>query len=85
MPISIKNQETEELARKLADLTHESITSAVHKSLEERYARLSKRRPGVSLGDQLRAIAARAASREVISTMSEDEVLGYDEFGAPTR
>jgi antitoxin VapB len=85
MPISIKNQETEVLARKLADLTHESITTAVHKSLEERYARLSKRRPGISLGDELRAIAARCASRPIISTMSDDEILGYDDNGVPSR
>ena len=38
-----------------------------------------------SLIDELDAIAMRCAARPIISNMTDDEILGYDEFGAPTR
>ena len=44
MPLSIKNEATERLARRVADETGESITEAIQKSLEERLARLRARR-----------------------------------------
>lgn len=85
MPISIKNPETEELARKLASLTGESLTSAINSALSERYLRLRRSRPGITLQEELRAIAARCASRPAVANLTEDQILGYDEFGAPTR
>jgi antitoxin VapB len=85
MPLSIKNQETEATARKLADLTGESLTEAVRVAVEERYERLSKKRAGRSRLDALNEIALRCSSRPVVSTMNADEVLGYDELGIPTR
>jgi len=44
MPISIKNDQVEFLARKLAELTGETLTEAVRTAVAERYDRL--RRPG---------------------------------------
>jgi len=85
MPISIKNEETEALARKLADLTGETITEAVRGAVSEKYERLRKLRSGRSLADEINEIAFRCASRPVISTMTADEILGYDDFGVPTR
>jgi antitoxin VapB len=49
MPLSIKNAETEAIARRLAELTGESITEAIQKSLEERYARMQKKRDNAKL------------------------------------
>lgn len=85
MPISIKNDQTELLARKLAKLTGESLTDAVRIAVEERYGRLLQSRSGRSLGDELNEIALRCAHRQPISQLSADEILGYDEFGIPTR
>jgi antitoxin VapB len=85
MPISIKNDETEKLARQLAEYTGESITVAIRIALTERYDRLRRARGGRSLGDELNEIALRCANRPVISQMTDDEILGYDEFGIPTR
>ena len=83
MPISIKNDETEEVARKLAKMTGESLTEAIRKALEERYDRIRQRkRP---LAEELNEIAVRCASRPVISSLSDEEILGYDEHGVPTR
>jgi antitoxin VapB len=76
---------TERLARRVAELTGESLTEAIRVSLEERYERIRQARSGQSLADKLNAIALRCASRPVISQASEDEILGYDEFGIPSR
>jgi antitoxin VapB len=83
MPISIKNDQTEMLARKLAELTGETLTEAVRAAVAERYDRL--RRSGRSLASELNAIALRCAKRPVVSPLSADEILGYDESGVPTR
>ena len=85
MPISIKNNQTELLARKLADLTGETLTEAVRAAVSERYDRLRQARSGRSLADEINAIALRCAKRPVISKLSADEILGYDDSGVPTR
>ncbi len=85
MPISIKNDETELLARKLAELTGETLTEAVRAAVVERFERLRHARSGRSPAADLNAIALRCAGRPVISPLSADEILGYDESGAPRQ
>jgi antitoxin VapB len=85
MPISIKNDQTELLARKLAELTGETLTEAVRAAVAERYDRLRRARSGRSLADELNMIAIRCAKRPLISQLSDVEILGYDDSGAPTR
>jgi antitoxin VapB len=85
MPISIKNDQTESLARRLAELTGESLTEAIRAALEERYDRLRRGRSGRSLADELNVIGLRCAKRPIISQLSADEILGYDEAGVPSR
>ena len=85
MPISIKNDETEHLARQIAEITGETITEAVRAAVAERYDRLRRARSGRSLVDELTVIAQRCARRPVISDLSDDEIFGYDESGVPTR
>ena len=85
MPLSIKNDQTELLARDLAQLTGESLTDTIRTALAEKYERLRRVRSGRSLSDDLNAIALRCARRPVLSDMSGDEILGYDELGIPTR
>jgi len=84
MPISIKNPETELLARKLAALTGETITDAVRLSLEQRYEQVKRAKSGRSMVQDLRAIVAETSKLPVVCAMTDDELLGYDEFGAPT-
>jgi hypothetical protein len=36
------------------------------------------------ISDQLNEIALRCASQQRPSEMTDDEILGYDEFGCPT-
>jgi antitoxin VapB len=85
MPLSIKNDETERIARQLADLTGETITGAVHAALAERYDRLKRARSKRSLATELTEIALRCAQRPTVSSLSDDEILGYDDSGVPTR
>ena len=85
MPISIKNGPTEVLARKLAQLTGESLTEAVRASLAERYERIRRDRSGRPLAAELNEIAVRCANLPDVSQLSADEILGYDEHGIPTR
>jgi antitoxin VapB len=85
MPISIKNNQTELAARKLAELTGESLTDAIKTAVVERYERLRRERSGRSLADELNTIALRCARRPTISRLSDEEILGYDEAGVPTQ
>lgn len=62
MPVSIKNPETEKLARKLAALTGETITDTVRVSLEQRYARIQRENSGRSMVQDPRALAPRGDS-----------------------
>jgi antitoxin VapB len=80
MGLNIKNPETYRLAQELAELTGESMTTAVTEALRERLAR--ERRKG--LADRLMAIGRDCASRmsDETRTMNYDELL-YDENGLP--
>lgn len=69
----------------MAELTGESLTEAIRASLAERYERLRRARLGRSLADELNEIALRCAGRPVISQLTDDEILGYDDAGIPTR
>lgn len=86
MPLSIKNDETEDLARRLAALTGESLTTTIRLALSERYERVRRSRTsGTALAAELNAIGLRCSARPVISALTDEEILGYDEWGAPTR
>ncbi len=85
MPIIIKNDQTELIACKLAELTGETLTDAIKTAVVERYDRLRRERSGRSLADELNSIALRCARRPIISRLSNEEILGYDEAGVPTQ
>lgn len=83
MVLSIKDPETDALARKVANLTGESITEAVFNSLQERYERLSRKQRTHALADELDAIALRCAALPLKDARSPEEIVGYDEYGLP--
>ena len=82
MALSIKNREVERLARELADKTGESITDAVLVALRERLEE-QQSRSRVGVKDRLMRIVEEARQLPVLDTRTEDEILGYDEFGLP--
>lgn len=83
MAMSIRNPETEKLAREVSRLTGETLTEAIGKSLEERLERLKRRRDEENLRRDLDEILERFHALPVLDTRSEDEILGYDENGLP--
>jgi len=81
MAISIRNKDTERLAREVARETGESITQAILHSLEERLLRLTDRRHARDLGAEIRKIGERCAALPDLDTRSAEEILGYDAHG----
>jgi len=83
MSLNIKNEEAHALARQVASLTGESMTTAVTESLRERLDRLQKgSRKGMAA--RLMAIGADCAARlpEEFRSMNPDDLL-FDEKGLP--
>jgi len=81
--LSIKNDETERLARQVARETGESLTEAIQNSLQERWERLKARRRSQVLTGQVEDLLRRVDALPNLDSRPEDEILGYDESGAP--
>lgn len=84
MALNIRNQITEELATTLASLTGETKTQAVTTALQDRLAKICRRRSARNLADELDEIAMHCASLPVLDDRGADDILGYDERGLPT-
>jgi antitoxin VapB len=83
MPLSIKNEATEKLARQVAREAGESLTEAIQTSLRERLERLKHRSKSRILSDQIGDLLRRVDALPRLDTRSEDEILGYSEDGIP--
>ncbi|TCN32989.1 type II toxin-antitoxin system VapB family antitoxin [Sinorhizobium americanum] len=83
MALSIKDLETERLAKALAEKTGETITMATRRALEERLRRLANAGNRDVLLEELAASRKRWAKLPVLDNRSADEILGYDENGLP--
>ena len=83
MPLSIKDPETERLAKALAEKTGETITMATRRALEERLRRLANAATRDVLLEELAASRRRWSKLPVLDNRSADEILGYDENGTP--
>lgn len=82
MAISLKDPETDRLARAVAALTGETLTTAIRKALAERLERERLRRGEVAdLAARIREIGEHCASLPDFDTRSPDEIVGYDENG----
>jgi antitoxin VapB len=82
MALSIKDPETDRLARALAEATGESLTEAIRRALEERLERES-RRSRRQVGPEIRRIQERLARLPELDRRSDDDIIGYDEYGVP--
>ncbi|MGV1007504.1 MAG: type II toxin-antitoxin system VapB family antitoxin [Dermatophilaceae bacterium] len=83
MPINIKDEATDRLARALAHETGESITLATRVAIEERLARIRAGRRAASGRDEVTAIIERGRRRQTLEERSPEDVIGYDEHGLP--
>ncbi|MGO9519701.1 MAG: type II toxin-antitoxin system VapB family antitoxin [Candidatus Korobacteraceae bacterium] len=84
MGISIKNSETERLARQVAQEAGETLTEAIEKSLRERLQRLHQPKRVRLLVEKLEDILQRVDALPTLDTRPADEILGYDERGMPS-
>ncbi|AVA24817.1 MULTISPECIES: type II toxin-antitoxin system VapB family antitoxin [Rhizobium] len=83
MALSIKDPETEKLARALAARTGETITIATRRALEERLKRMGSQAKKAALLDDMEAMRRRLSALPVLDDRSPDEIIGYDENGIP--
>jgi antitoxin VapB len=83
MHLNIKNDEAHRLATELAQLTGETLTSAVTLALRERLAREHRRRNTDNVAARLMKIGNRYAALPDTG-QTPDEILGYNEHGLPT-
>lgn len=83
MALSIKNPEADALARALAHATGLSITDAIVKALREQLERETGRRSAKGLREDLLEISNRCAALPDLDPRTAEEIIGYDESGAP--
>jgi antitoxin VapB len=83
MALSIKNPNTERLARQIARETGETLTEAIQRSLEERLERLPQRRRGRIMTEKLQDILRRIDALPIVDNRPEDDILGYNSQGLP--
>ena len=86
MPLSIKDPEADRLARAVARRTGETLTQAVINALRDRLVRLEQRTQDIdTLVEDVLAIGRHCAALTVLDERSDDEILGYNEHGVPSR
>lgn len=83
MALSIKDPETEKLARTLAERTGETITVATRRAIEERLKRTGSQARKAALLEDMEAMQRRLNALPVLDHRSPDEIIGYDENGVP--
>ncbi len=83
MALSIKDPETERLARSLAQLTGENITTATKRAIEERLRRVGGRTRRAALLEDMAEIRQRWSAMSVLDERTPEEILEYDEHGLP--
>ena len=81
MPLSIRNQRAEQLAREVASVSGENITQAIIHALEERLERLRGRRKVKDTDNEIMNISKRCSAIPDQDKRSADEILGYDDSG----
>lgn len=83
MPLSIKDVETERLARELAHRTGQSITSATRHALAEQLRRLDRGSGKSALREDLANIRSRWKAWPKKDLRSAEDIIGYDDNGIP--
>ena len=83
MALSIKDPETERLARALAERTGESLTIATRRALEERLRRIGGAPRRAAMLEDLAAIRRRWGALKTRDPRAADDIIGYDENGLP--
>lgn len=83
MSLNIKDAHTHALAKKLASLTGESLTTAVKHAIQAKLQQVEKAQGRASLAKELDHIALLCAKLPRRDKRSADQIIGYDESGLP--
>lgn len=83
MALSIKDPETERLARALATRTGETITVATRRAIEERLKRTGVQARKAALIEDMEAMQRRLSALPIVDDRRPDEIISYDENGVP--
>jgi antitoxin VapB len=85
MGLSIKNEETERLVRELARRKGVGVTTAIRLAVSNELAATPppKKKDPEAIMAAIREIQERVKKLPVLDNRSDDEILGYDEFGLP--
>ena len=83
MAISIKDTETDAMARRLAKMTGETLTTAVAVALRERLARTQRKAAGASRLARLLRLRAQFGRLRVVDHRPARQLVDYDEDGLP--
>ena len=83
MALSIKNPQTERIAREVAAETGENITQAIYIALEERLERIRGRVKTPDMAADIMNISKRCSRLPDHDRRTPDEILGYDPTGVP--
>jgi antitoxin VapB len=87
MGLSVKNSEVERLLREVAGRRGVGMTEALRQVLAEELerSRMAGKADRQARYEAVMEITARVAAMPDISDMTDDEILGYDEDGIPSR
>ncbi len=84
MALSIKNQEVDRLARRLAKVTGESMTEAICNALKQRLEKETGRKQPSTIRDEILRIRERVARLPRKDQRSDENIIGYDDHGIPS-
>lgn len=81
MALNIKDPEADRLARRVADMTGETITRTVVIALKEKLAREERRQVDADmLVDDILGIARSVAAAPTLDRRSDEAILGFDDM-----
>ena len=83
MPLNIKSENADRLARQLAEATGETLTEAVTVAIRDRLARIEGRRRSLGLREEIERMQERITERPRLDERTDEEILDYDASGLP--
>jgi antitoxin VapB len=85
MTISIRSPEAERLAREMAQSSGKSLTDVVVEALRSyRLQQGDQKKRQARLAQRLLAIGLHCANLPTLDERSDEDLIGYDEYGLPS-
>jgi antitoxin VapB len=81
-PLNIKDPEVYRMVREIADQTGQTLTDVVRHAVKREHDRMKRSKPDPVRIEQINQIVDRYANLPVLDNRTDDEILGYNEYGA---